>query len=118
MSPPLSERAQVPTTCIKHAAIPLCPTMNQSTVTSDLNDPNDHVDGLAASLPPLPGLRLLQTKKFVATETLGGVEAAHIGTQHNAQAMSADTIADLQVNSNVTQVDCQANIHNDDAPST
>jgi hypothetical protein len=113
--------------------------MNQPTATSDLNALNDHVDladdhvdlaasfspllddhidGLAASLPPLPGLGLLQTQEFVVTETLAGVEAAHIGTRHNAQAICTDTIADLQVNSNATQVDCQANIHNNDAPST
>ena len=91
--------------------------MNQSTVNSDLNDPNDHVDGLSASLPPLPGLGPLQTQEFVVTENLDGIETVHFGTRQYDKATSSDTAEDVQVNSNVSQDDCQANNHNDDAPS-
>ena len=54
--------------------------MNQSTLTSDLNDPNDLIDDLAASLPPLPELGLLQMQEIIGTRTLGDVVAADIGT--------------------------------------
>ena len=51
-----SIRPQVPTTRIGR------PTMNQSTPSFDLNEPNDLIDDPAASLPPLPELGLLQMK--------------------------------------------------------